>query len=176
VSAGPADPTSLEPCKCTDFEHRICGSDGKQYLNLCELECAQHKNPESNINEAPCAPVQTPSKIPQPLNLKLCKCNRILQPICASDGATYGNACQFKCALKQIPDLKEVPCTIFGRRSTPRSHKRKLEGNFRLRQLGRRPDWGGRGNKFIGQDSSDSSSESDSESSERLGRRGFNRK
>lgn len=33
-----------------------------------------------------------------------CPCPRIYQPLCASDGLTYPNACEFECVLKRTRD------------------------------------------------------------------------
>lgn len=38
----------------------------------------------------------------------LCVCSRMYDPICASNGITYGNECTFSCAARTRTDLKIV--------------------------------------------------------------------
>ena len=38
----------------------------------------------------------------------LCACPRMYDPICASNGVTYGNECTFLCAARKRSDLKMV--------------------------------------------------------------------
>lgn len=55
------------------------------------------------------------SAIPEPdsRGRSLCACPRMYDPICASNGKTYGNECTFLCAARKITDLrimKRDPC------------------------------------------------------------------
>lgn len=54
------------------------------------------------------------SAIPEPENnsrsrgRSLCACPRMYDPICASNGITYGNECTYLCAARTKTDLKIV--------------------------------------------------------------------
>lgn len=37
-----------------------------------------------------------------------CYCGKIYMPLCASDGRTYNNKCEFECARKERQELKIV--------------------------------------------------------------------
>ncbi|GJQ73610.1 hypothetical protein Trydic_g13954 [Trypoxylus dichotomus] len=38
----------------------------------------------------------------------LCICGRIYQPLCASNGVTYANPCEFDCVLKRKRNLRVI--------------------------------------------------------------------
>lgn len=48
------------------------------------------------------------SAIPEPRGRSSCACPRMYDPICGSNGITYGNECTFLCAQSKRTDLKMV--------------------------------------------------------------------
>lgn len=48
------------------------------------------------------------SAIPEPRGRSTCACPRMYDPICASNGITYGNECTFLCAQSKRTELKMV--------------------------------------------------------------------
>lgn len=45
------------------------------------------------------------SAIPEPYSRSSCACPRMYDPICGSNGITYGNECTFLCAARKKTDL-----------------------------------------------------------------------
>ncbi|CAG7835807.1 unnamed protein product [Allacma fusca] len=110
---------SDEPtCICTRIMRPVCGSDGVTYSNRCELNCAAKR--KTGLTEARvgrCEETKLPRKFepkdgPSDLGSN-CFCTREFSPVCASNGKTYSNPCEFGCAQRQRKGLeitKTGPC------------------------------------------------------------------
>ncbi|KAJ8048006.1 Four-domain proteases inhibitor [Holothuria leucospilota] len=110
----------LKPCPL--IYDPVCGSDGETYGNSCTFEVEQCKNPglksllpgecpqdiggkfnsSSNLKEPTEAFYQEPMDCLKP-------CPLIYDPVCGSDGETYGNSCIFEGEQCKNPGLKSLP-------------------------------------------------------------------
>lgn len=94
--------------KCSDQGAGVCGSDGKTYVNPCQLTSAKCTNPKLTlVSEGPCPVVVTPAITPR----KCTKgCPRIYRPVCDKSGVKYNNRCEFENAQCKNPKLKLCTC------------------------------------------------------------------
>ncbi|GFS87145.1 hypothetical protein NPIL_582581 [Nephila pilipes] len=86
----------------------VCGTDGKNYPNVCELKkasCRQMRKIEVKFDGVcdPCDGVECPTSQVCQLDDKrnpICRCNSIcspdFRPMCGSDGRTYTNECTLR--------------------------------------------------------------------------------
>jgi hypothetical protein len=85
----------------------VCGTDGKQYGNACELGIVSCKNPtlELSVNyEGMC---EQPTQTPRPASAACpTLCTKDVFKQCGSDGKTYTNACAFALAQCKDPNLQ----------------------------------------------------------------------
>uniref|UniRef100_A0AAY4E4W4 Agrin n=1 Tax=Denticeps clupeoides TaxID=299321 RepID=A0AAY4E4W4_9TELE len=121
---------SCEPIHCDGTYNPLCGSDGSTYPNVCEkrkAECLSRAHISTN-HSGPCD-----LDMPSPCLKKKCHfgaacvvqngepvcecpnaCPQAREPVCGSDGQTYGSRCEMhamSCALqKEIHVLRPGPC------------------------------------------------------------------
>ncbi|XP_071874143.1 serine protease inhibitor dipetalogastin-like isoform X1 [Bombus fervidus] len=96
-------------CKINLFYRPICGSDGHTYTNLESLLCVNY-NRSQNVTVA----LSGPCKV-----MDRCNSYKTLSygsnPVCASNGLTYGNATQVNCLRQINVDLRILHnggCTV----------------------------------------------------------------
>ncbi|XP_035431603.2 serine protease inhibitor dipetalogastin [Spodoptera frugiperda] len=95
-------PCKLTYCICPNIAIPVCGTDGKSYKNICYLQCISRYN---QANGKPCIEV----KHEGPCEQDNCVCPLNIDPVCASDGKTYNNLCQFHCENRRRYQLG-LPC------------------------------------------------------------------
>ena len=125
IHAGPCgmvnDVTSVTDCekKCPKSKKKVCGSDGKNYQNECELEKKACKKPELNLMVAYKGKCEDEVEEDEnALDNRLeeeCPsyCNRMYDPVCGSDYKTYPNPCTLKiesCTNKKVKQLYLGEC------------------------------------------------------------------
>lgn len=106
--------------KCQKDKKKVCGSDGKNYQNECELEKKACKKPELNLKMAykgKCIDEaeENDNEIDQRINEVECPlfCNRMYDPVCGSDYKTYSNSCTLQtesCVNNNVMKLYNGQC------------------------------------------------------------------
>jgi len=114
-------------CRCPRNQDPQCGSDGRTYSNTCMLNCAKQRCAEMTrgltARAGPCSTNPLLNAVKQAANgnprnpgdqlipaEKLeekcfnCRCTRIKDPQCGSDGRTYQNKCLLDCAKMRCPE------------------------------------------------------------------------
>lgn len=97
--------------KCSDQGAGVCGSDGKTYVNACQLTSAKCANPKLTLaSEGPCPVVVTTPTVAPRKDKCTGACPRIYLPVCDGSGKQYSNECEFKIAKCKNNKLKLCKC------------------------------------------------------------------
>lgn len=94
--------SNLKPCpkKCPSQKRPVCGTDGKTYINGCQLaiaKCSLPKNKRSSLRVAYVGSCEVPAT-PKPCP-RWEECKVVLRPVCGSDGKTYPDICRLRVAM-----------------------------------------------------------------------------
>lgn len=96
-------------CICTLELRQVCGSDCVSYGNPCAFKCQQQSDLFLfKLHDGQCKKKCVPKVPPK------CNCSKKCKPVCGSNGRTYDNLSQLKCARKIEESLRKVKYGICG--------------------------------------------------------------
>ncbi|XP_055958196.1 agrin [Patella vulgata] len=91
------------PTSCIPVEAEVCGSDGKTYLNECELKVAACRRKQfisiastGSCNKCADVVCQYGAKCENGACVCPIMCPTVREPVCANDGVTYSNECEMR--------------------------------------------------------------------------------
>jgi len=91
--------------RCTREFKPVCGSDGRTHANQCVLKetACRRRTSIEKVHDGRCgSKSQDNDQITGPRACPICQ--EIYQPVCGSDGITYGNDCELRVKNCQEPD------------------------------------------------------------------------
>ncbi|XP_059142362.1 four-domain proteases inhibitor-like [Physella acuta] len=107
-SCGPCPTTCRKPC--TFIYAPVCGSDGKTYASQCVLDnanCGRDRDEQVTVAfPGDCIKRCYPGNEVRPC--PIVGCNRMLRPVCGSDGRTYSNDCLLDSANCALPEGRKI--------------------------------------------------------------------
>lgn len=107
VALAKAASVSQDECFCIRNYVPLCASDGETYSNECVFNCAKSQRSDLSIAfHGACDEVLISTLELQPADLDECFCTKDYNPLCASDGRTYSNKCEFGCEIRMKNDLE----------------------------------------------------------------------